>query len=111
MGGQYTKSQAITLSLNTDSDSMYAANTMFTSGKGLTVDGLYKTDMLIANSEQKMLPKVNKLVVLLDSTKLNKQVGMLFTELARIDVLITGKEADKQIIAQLKQQGLEVILA
>jgi hypothetical protein len=33
---------------------------MFTSGKGLTAEGLYKTDMLTAMAEQKMLNVVGK---------------------------------------------------
>ena len=111
MGGQYNKNQAIMLSLNTNSEAIYAADVMFTSGKGLTTDGLYKTDMLIANSEQRMLSRIGKLVVLLDSTKLGKQAGMLFSDIQHIDVLITGKEADPEIIALLKTKGLEIILA
>lgn len=111
IGGQYNKNQAITLSLNSPADSMYSANIMFTSGKGMTAEGLYKTDMLIANSEQRMLSKVGKLVVLLDSSKLGKQVGMLFTELQNIDLLITDKKADPDIIESLKSKGLNIILA
>ncbi len=34
-------------------NSLYAGHWMFTSGKGLTADGLYKTDMLTAMAEQK----------------------------------------------------------
>lgn len=111
IGGQYSKSQAITLSMSSHNESMYAANIMFTSGKGLTTAGLYKTDMLIANSEQRMRSKVGKLVVLLDSTKLGKQAGMLFEGLHNIDLLVTGKEADPNIIEQLRSEGLNIILA
>lgn len=110
MGGQYNKNQAIMLSLNSSSDE-YAADILFTSGKGVSSDGLYKNDMLIANSEQRMLDKVEKVVVLLDSTKLGKRIGMLFTELKNIDVLITGKEADPKIIKELREHGLQIILA
>ncbi|MDP8099150.1 HTH-type transcriptional regulator UlaR [Pasteurella atlantica] len=110
MGGQYNKNQAIMLSLNSSSDD-YAADILFTSGKGLSHEGLYKNDMLIANSEQKMLEKVEKLVVLLDSSKLGKRVGMLFAELKNIDILITGREADPTIIKELTEQGLHIILA
>ncbi len=84
---------------------------MFTSGKGMTTDGLYKTDMIIANSEQHILPKVSKLVALVDSSKLGREMGMLFSELKDIDLLVTGKEADPKIIQELKDKGLEVILA
>ena len=111
MGGQYNKDKAITLSLNTQNEAGYAANIMFTSGKGFTEEGLYKTDMIIAHSENQMSSKAEKYVVLLDSTKLGKRVGMLFSELSKIDILITGSEADPEIIKQLREKGLEVILA
>lgn len=111
LGGQYNRNKAITLSLNTQNESAYSANIMFTSGKGLTANGLYKTDMIIANAEQQMSARSGKYVVLLDSSKLGQEVGMLFTKLSDIDLLITGKEANPEIIQQLTDQGLKVILA
>lgn len=111
MGGQYNRNKAITLSLNAQNEATYGATIMFTSGKGLTEEGLFKTDMIIANAEKQMSAKAGRYVVLLDSTKLGKRAGMLFTELAQIDVLITGKEANPQIIQALRDKGLEIILA
>lgn len=110
LGGQYNKNKAITLSIS-GNEMSYAANIMFTSGKGFTLEGLYKTDMIIAHSENQMSSKAQKYVVLLDSIKLGKRVGMLFSELSKIDILITGSEADPEIIKQLREKGLEVILA
>lgn len=111
MGGQYNKNKKVTLSLNQQNEFMYAASIMFTSGRGLTTEGLYKMDMVIANSEAQMSSKAGKYVVLLDSTKLGTEVGMLFRELKHIDLLITGQEADPEIIRKLKAKGLKVILA
>ena len=111
MGGQYNKNKKVMLSLNTQNEMSYAATTMFTSGKGLTTEGLFKTDMIIANAEQQMAMHAERYVVLLDSTKLGKKVGMLFKEFNKIDLLITGKEADPTIIQDLKAKGLEIILA
>ena len=79
MGGQYNKSQSITLSPQDSENSLYAGHWMFTSGKGLTAEGLYKTDMLTAMAEQKMLSVVGKLVVLVDSSKIGERAGMLFS--------------------------------
>ncbi|MDP0027286.1 HTH-type transcriptional regulator UlaR [Glaesserella parasuis] len=110
LGGQYNKNKAITLSIS-GNEMSYAANILFTSGKGFTLEGLYKTDMIIAHSENQMSSKAQKYVVLLDSIKLGKRVGMLFSELSKIDILITGSEADPEIIKQLREKGLEVILA
>ncbi|OOF51848.1 transcriptional regulator [Rodentibacter genomosp. 1] len=109
MGGQYNRNKAITLSLN-QNESPYAANIMFTSGKGFTAEGLYKTDMIIANSEQRLSAKAGKYVVLLDSTKLGQQVGMLFTKLQDIDLLITDKNAKPEFIQSLRDKGLAVML-
>ncbi|OOF87964.1 transcriptional regulator [Rodentibacter ratti] len=109
MGGQYNRNKAITLSLN-QNESPYAANMMFTSGKGFTTEGLYKTDMIIANSEQRLSARAGKYVVLLDSTKLGQQVGMLFTKLQDIDLLITGKNAKPEFIQSLQEKGLSVML-
>lgn len=110
IGGQYNRAKRVTLSLNTQNETNYFANVMFTSGKGLTTAGLYKNDMIIANSEQPLAQKANKLIALVDSTKLGKQVGMLFSGLEDIDLLITGKEADPAIIQALREKGLEVVL-
>lgn len=111
VGGQYNKDKQITLPINNSDENKYAANIMFNSGKGFTKEGLFKTDMIIAHSEKEMKSWANKYVVLLDSSKLSKQVGMLFSKLEDIDLLITGKEADENIICELKNLGLEIVLA
>ncbi|UMX80034.1 HTH-type transcriptional regulator UlaR [Klebsiella pneumoniae] len=109
MGGQYNRSHAITLSPHGSENSLYAGHWMFTSGKGLTAEGLYKTDMLTAMAEQKMLNVVGKLAVLVDSSKIGERAGMLFSQAGQIDVVITGKQADAAILKQLEDQGLSVI--
>lgn len=110
MGGQYNKSQSITLAPQDGDASLYAGHWMFTSGIGLTIDGLYKTDMLTAMAEQKMLNYVGKLVVLVDSSKVGQRAGMLFSRTEQIDIVITGRDANPAIIEQLRQQGVEVQL-
>ena len=82
---------------------------MFTSGKGLTAEAIYKTDMLTAMAEQKMLNVVGKLAVLVDSSKIGERAGMLFSQSGQIDVVITGKQADAAILKQLEDQGVSVI--
>ncbi|AUG98474.1 HTH-type transcriptional regulator UlaR [Pectobacteriaceae bacterium CE70] len=110
MGGQYNKSQSITLAPQDGDASLYAGHWMFTSGKGLTAEGLYKTDMLTAMAEQKMLNFVGKLVVVVDSSKVGERAGMLFSRADQIDVVITGKQANPNIVQQLRDQKVDVIL-
>ncbi|AUU89035.1 HTH-type transcriptional regulator UlaR [Enterobacteriaceae bacterium ENNIH3] len=109
MGGQYNKTQSITLSPQSSENSLYAGHWMFTSGKGLTTEGLYKTDMLTAMAEQKMLNMVGKLVVLVDSSKVGERAGMLFSNADQIDLVITGKQANPEILKKLEDQGVKVM--
>lgn len=110
IGGQYNKSQSITLAPQDEVSSLYAGHWMFTSGKGLTAEGLYKMDMLTAMAEQKMLDHVGKLVVLTDSSKIGQRAGMLFCAADRINMVITGRDADPVVIAQLRDRHIEVLL-
>ncbi|WP_392566992.1 HTH-type transcriptional regulator UlaR [Utexia brackfieldae] len=112
MGGLYNKSQNIIINPIGNIANAYGGKWMFTSGKALTPTGLYKTEILTAVSEQQMLDKTEKLVVVVDSSKISMKVdaGMLFCPVSKIDVLITGKQADKAVIEAIKHQGVEVIL-
>lgn len=83
---------------------------MFTSGKGLTDAGLYKADMLTAVAEQQMLEQVDKLVVVVDSSKVGQRTGMLFCSAKQIDIVITGKEANPDVVKRIEAQGTQVIL-
>ncbi len=65
--------------------------------------------MLTAMAEQKMLNVVGKLAVLVDSSKVGERAGMLFSRADEIDLLITGKQADPEILKKLEDQGVQVI--
>ncbi|MFV0576442.1 MAG: HTH-type transcriptional regulator UlaR [Vibrio sp.] len=110
IGGQYNRSQSIFLNPVPNSLNGYAGNWMFTSGKGLTEAGLYKADMLTAVAEQQMLEQIDKLVVVVDSSKVGQRAGMLFCPTENIDILITGKDANKDVIKAMEDQGTQVIL-
>ncbi len=110
IGGQYNRSQKLFLNPAPNSLGSYAGNWMFTSGKGLTDAGLYKADMLTAVAEQQMLEQIDKLVVVVDSSKIGHRTGMLFCPTEQIDVLITGKNANPDVIKAIEEQGTQVIL-
>jgi len=109
-GGQYNKAKNIFLNLTPELSGTYASHWMFTSGKGLTEQGLYKTDMLTAVAEQTMLEQIGKLVVVVDSSKVGQRTGMLFCTTTKIDIVITGKNADKDVVQALRSNGVEVLL-
>lgn len=110
MGGQYHKKQNIFINPSFDINSIYGGDIMFTSGKGLTEAGLYKTEMLTAVAEQQMLKQVSKLVVVVDSSKVGQKKGVMFCPTSNIDTVITGKDANPTVIESLKNQNINVIL-
>jgi DeoR family ulaG and ulaABCDEF operon transcriptional repressor len=110
IGGQYNKAQNIFLNPAPNALGGYAGHWMFTSGKGLTAQGLYKADMLTAVTEQQMLEQIDKLVVVVDSSKIGQRTGMLFCPTHKIDIIITGKDADTDVVHAIESQGTQVIL-
>ncbi len=49
-----------------------------------------------------MLSVVGKLVALVDSSKIGERAGMLFSRADQIAMLITGKNANPQVLQQLE---------
>ena len=110
MGGQYYAGSSSTMTPFEGDAQFYLANYMFTSGAGLTAQGLTKIDPVTIMTEQKMMKQASKLVALIDSSKLGIRSGFPFCPATNIDILITGQEADPDIVGALEQQGIEVLL-
>lgn len=111
LGGQYYAGSSSTMTPFEGDAQLYSAHYMFTSGAGLTDQGLTKVDPMTVMVEQRMLKQADKLVVLVDSSKLGVRSGLLFCQAGNIDILITGREADPIIVKSLEQKGIEVLLA
>jgi len=56
-----------------------------------------------------MLNVVGKLVVLVDSSKVGERAGMLFSRAEQIDMVITGKDANPEILLKLEDQGVKIL--
>ncbi|TGE11598.1 HTH-type transcriptional regulator UlaR, partial [Salmonella enterica subsp. enterica serovar Poona] len=72
-------------------------------------DRPHNTERLPAKAEQKMLSVVGKLVALVDSSKIGERAGMLFSRADQIAMLITGKNANPQVLQQLEAQGVSIL--
>ncbi|RIY33243.1 hypothetical protein CKF54_03300 [Psittacicella hinzii] len=110
IGGQYYPEKSLFVTNETSQCLSYAGKYMFTSGSGLTKEGLFKKDLLSLLAEQKLIPQVQKLVCLVDSDKIGQRIGSLFVPSKNIDIVITGRDANKRVIAELQAQGISVIL-
>ena len=58
-----------------------------------------------------MMKQADKVVALVDSSKLGIRSGLLFCQAANIHILITGREADPEILKNLKEKGIQILLA
>ena len=111
LGGQYYAGSGSTLTPFEGDAQLYSANYMFTSGAGLTDQGLTKVDPMTVMAEQKMMKQADKVIALVDSTKLGVRSGLLFCQTTNIHILITGREADPEILKNLEQKGIQILLA
>lgn len=108
LGGQYIRSQS--LLVLPDRNIPFKGRYLFCTGDGLTEAGLSKSGLLTFMEEKKLLKQVDKVVVMVDSQKINVMGGILLASLNEIDIVITGKETDEVMINKLKQNNIEVYL-
>lgn len=64
-----------------------------------------------ATFKERLAQFANKVVLLVDSTKLNKKSEYYFVELNQISLIITDRLANKEIVAEIKSHGVEVMIA
>jgi DeoR/GlpR family transcriptional regulator of sugar metabolism len=78
---------------------------------GLTMSGgITSAHPLVAEAGRMMAERAEKVIVLADSSKLERAGFVPIIPVDRIDLLITDEEASPTIVDELRQMGLEVLL-
>ena len=78
---------------------------------GLTLDGgITSAHPLIAEVGRMMAERAKRVIVLADSSKLDRAGFVPIVPLEEIDLLITDNEAPGETISQLKSRGIEIQL-
>lgn len=108
LGGQYIKSQNLLVSPDTHVN--YQGRYMFVSGDGITEAGLTKSALLAFMEEKKMLNYADKVIALVDSQKVGVFGGISMFGLNELDMVVTGEDADPEIIKTLEEHNVQVIL-
>jgi DeoR/GlpR family transcriptional regulator of sugar metabolism len=89
-----------------------SADIAFLGCDGLTVEGGLSTPhMLIAEVGSAMAARARRVVAVADSTKLGRAGFTPIVGLDAINVLVTDQDADPGLIAQIRDLGIEVVLA
>lgn len=87
-------------------------DTMFTSANGFVYDdGLTDFNVYEVELKKKMASSAQKIIALLDHTKIGRSSIASFVAPQDIDVLVTDTGADDKDLAKLRQMGIEVIVA
>jgi DeoR family fructose operon transcriptional repressor len=73
--------------------------------------GFSTPDETEAATKRAMIHAAQRVVVLADSSKLDREYLVRFADASAVDVLVTDDQADPALIAELEKQGLEVIVA
>nr|WP_120492406.1 DeoR/GlpR family DNA-binding transcription regulator [Corynebacterium lactis] len=88
------------------------ADVAFIGSNALTIDhGLSTADPQEAAVKRAMITNARKVVVMADSTKLGRDFLVSFASLDDIDVVITDESAPEQFVEDLKEHGVEVVVA
>jgi DeoR/GlpR family transcriptional regulator of sugar metabolism len=88
------------------------ADTIFLGCDGLTVEsGLTTPHVLVAEVGSVATSRSRRVVAVADSSKLGRQGFTTIVPLAQVNVLITDTAADPRRVAEIRDSGVEVILA
>lgn len=110
-GGELYRKQGIVLSaFENDTIQYYHASKMFMGTPGIGEFGVMESDPLLIQTEQKLKKQASQLIVLADSSKLGKRSNFILCPLSEVDILITDNEADPELVAHFKSEGIQVIL-
>ena len=89
-----------------------SAQRVFLGCDGLTLDGGITTaHPLIAETGRAMASRAEQVIVLADHSKLGRAGFVTIMPLGKIDVLITDPSAPKQLLSNLRERGIQVLVA
>lgn len=109
-GGQYLPERYITISTDDEIFKNHASRFVFFTGTSAAKNGVYTSDLLVYMAEKKLLNYGDRIIALMDSSKIGKHGGKLLVSASQLDTLITDKQADSKVLSELEKQGVNIIL-
>lgn len=81
------------------------------SAGGITLEGITNSHALLIDIQRAMLKSAQKIIFCLDHTKFGRQSVSPLCGLDMIDVVVTDRQAPAELVAQLRERGVEVLVA
>jgi len=87
------------------------ADVAIMSAGGITLEGITNSHALLIDIQHAMLKAAHKVVFCLDHTKFGRQSVLPLCGLDVIDTVVTDSEAPQDLVAGLRERGVEVVVA
>ena len=87
------------------------ADVAILSGSGISAEGIYNSHALIVDIQRAMMAGAARVIFCLDHTKFGRRSTFFLCDFTDVDVIVTDALAPAGLVAELRAQGLEVILA
>jgi len=85
--------------------------TLFLSVAGIHNGGLYNQNLLLVQSERRMMEQAQEVILLVDSTKFGQQALARLGELSEVDTVVTDANVTDQHRASINDAGCQLIIA
>lgn len=112
LGGEVRKNSTATVGVFAEETlSNFLCSTLFLGIEGLDLDfGISTTNAGEAHLSKKMLERVDKTIVLADSSKIHKRGFGFICYVEKIDILITDSNIEPSFVEELEKRGVEVVI-
>jgi DeoR family transcriptional regulator of aga operon len=81
------------------------------SAGGITLEGITNSHALLIDIQREMIKVAQKVIFCLDHTKFGRQSVSPLCGLDHVDAIVTDSGAPMELVAGLREQGLEVVVA
>lgn len=81
------------------------------SAGGITLEGITNSHALLIDIQRAMLKAAQKIIFCLDHTKFGRQSVSPLCGLDMVDTIVTDSQAPQELVAGLREQGVEVVVA
>ena len=97
--------------LTVEAFSKMCADVAIMGAGGITLEGITNSHTLLIDIQRAMLKAAQKVVLCLDHTKFGRQSFSLLCGLDMVDAIVTDSLAPPELVAGLRERGVEVIVA
>jgi DeoR/GlpR family transcriptional regulator of sugar metabolism len=87
------------------------ADVAIMSAGGITLEGITNSHALLIDIQREMIKVAQKVIFCLDHTKLGRQSVSPLCGLDHVDAVVTDSAAPMELVAGLRERGLEVVVA